>query len=91
MQNMIQGYKTSCELVKKRVRELREQRKSLLETGKFSVIEELDLERRIRLLYTEYEEMQEIINHLESYVRYSVRGEYYWQKEKPTTKQAQER
>lgn len=76
MNHMIQGYKTSCELVKKRVRELREQRKILLETGRNSVIEELDLERRIKLLYTEYEEMQEIIEHLESYARriYHING-----------------
>lgn len=72
MQTMIQGYRTSCELVKKRVRELREQRKALLETGGNSIVAELDLERRIRLLYTEYEEMQEIINHLESYVKRST-------------------
>lgn len=73
---MIQGYKTSCELVKKRVHELREQRKILLEAGRNSVIEELDLERRIKLLYTEYEEMQEIIEHLESYARriYHING-----------------
>lgn len=70
MNALIQGYKTSCELVKKRVRELREQRKALPETGGKLVEYKLDLERRIRLLYTEYEEMQEIINHLESYVKW---------------------
>ena len=91
MEKMIQGYKTSCELVKKRVRELRAQRKFLLETGKNSAIEELDLERRIKLLYTEYEEMKEIINHLESYEKWIARGERYCQKERATTKQAREK
>ena len=69
MDNMIKGYIQSCELVGKRLDELRAQYHQLEEQGDILAIKELDLDRRIKLLYKEREHMQEIITTLENYVR----------------------
>lgn len=70
MKKMIDGYKTSCRLVEERLKELKNRRKMMLEKEEISIMEEFDdLDRRIRLLDTEYKEMQEIISHLKSYMR----------------------
>ena len=54
MRQMIKDYEKSCELAKQR---------------RNALIDELDLERRIRLLYTEHSQMKEIVLYLTSYVR----------------------
>ena len=69
MKNMIKGYTESCVRVKQRIDELTLQRNTLRKNGDTPAIEELDLERRIKLLYAEYEEMQETIVYLTSYMR----------------------
>lgn len=69
MEKMIKGYVESCLLVRARIDELTEQKNSLNAQGDISAIDELDLERRIRLLYCEYEQMQEVISVLVSYTR----------------------
>ena len=69
MKNMIKGYTESCVRVKQRIDELTLQRNILRKNGDTPAIEELDLERRIKLLYAEYEEMQETIVYLTSYMR----------------------
>ena len=66
---MIKGYTESCVRVKQRINELTLQRNTLKSNGDICAVEELDLERRIRLLYAEYEEMQDTIAYLSSYVR----------------------
>ena len=58
---MIEGYRKSCRLVKKRIDELTALKKSLLKSGRHSEAEELMLDRRIFLLYTEHRDMQEVI------------------------------
>lgn len=69
MNRMINGYVESCELVMTRIRELTVQRRALKEQGDILAIKELDLDRRIKLLYKEYGQMQEIIDGLTSYMR----------------------
>ncbi|MBR1592654.1 MAG: hypothetical protein IJ666_06565 [Ruminococcus sp.] len=69
MKNMIKAYRQSCVVVKKRILELRRLEKLLEEQGDELRIAELDLSRRINLLYCEHREMQEIIEHLELYSR----------------------
>lgn len=69
MKQMINGYKQSCVMVKGRILELTQQRNELRNQGETEKIEELDLERRIRLLYSEHSQMQEIILHLTAYMR----------------------
>lgn len=69
MNRMIKGYVESCELVRTRIRELTVQRAALREQGDILAIKELDLDRRIKLLYKEYGQMQEIIDGLTSYMR----------------------
>lgn len=66
MNKLINNYKVSCEMVKVRIGELLVQRRYLRNNGDFMAIEQLDLNRRIRLLYTEYTDMNEVIAHLES-------------------------
>ena len=56
-------------MAKERLGELLVQRKYLRSKNNNEAIEELDLNRRIRLLYTEYTDMKEIIENLESYDR----------------------
>ena len=69
MHQLIENYQKSCDTVKKRINELRNLEKSLQEKGDEFRISELDLTRRINLLYCEHREMEEIIEHLELYIR----------------------
>lgn len=69
MKKMIQGYETSCEKVMKRIHQLTQQRNELRKNGNDIEIDDLDLERRIRILYTEHCQMQEIVTHLTQYMR----------------------
>lgn len=66
MNKLIKNYKVSCEMAKVRICELVSQRRYLRNKGDIKAIEQLDLNRRIRLLYTEYSDMTEIIANLES-------------------------
>ena len=74
MKELIRNYKVSCDIAKERLGELLVQRKYLRSKNNNEAIEELDLNRRIRLLYTEYTDMKEIIENLESYDRAVSRG-----------------
>jgi len=69
MRQMIKNYEQSCELAKQRIIQLTQQKNQLKKEGKDAQIEELDLERRIRLLYTEHSQMREIVIYLTNYVR----------------------
>ncbi len=69
MEAITQGYVKSCELVKARISELTAQKNQLSREGRCSEIKQLDLERRIHLLYVEHEDMQEVIRCLNSYHR----------------------
>lgn len=69
MTQLIKNYTNSRDLVKKRITELSELRLSLVKRGDIRRVAELDLDRRIRMLYEEHGEMQEIISHLTSYNR----------------------
>ena len=69
MNELINGYTSSCTLVRQRIAELTAQRRELAASGNYRRIESLDLERRIRLLYTEHCQMKEIIDHLTAYTR----------------------
>ena len=69
MDNMINGYVESCLRVKARIGELTLQRDCLKRQGDICAIEELDLDRRIKLLYCEYGQMQEVLFALRSYTR----------------------
>ena len=66
---MISGYLRSCQLVRERIKVLTEQKNELKRNGKTQEIENLMLERRIKLLYDEHSQMQEIISYLNSFVR----------------------
>ena len=69
MRQMIKEYEHSCKLAKQRIIQLTRQKNQLKTEGKEALIDELDLERRIRLLYTEHSQMREIILYLTNYVR----------------------
>lgn len=69
MNKLINNYKISCKMAKERIGELLIQRRNLRDKGDIATIEQLDLNRRIRLLYTEYTDMTEIITHLENSTR----------------------
>ncbi|WP_028516132.1 hypothetical protein [Ruminococcus flavefaciens] len=69
MTQLIKSYTNSRGLVKQRITELSELRLSLVKRGDIRRVAELDLDRRIRMLYEEHGEMQEIISHLTSYNR----------------------
>jgi len=69
MTQLIKNYTNSRDLVKQRITELSELRLSLVKRGNIRRVAELDLDRRIRMLYEEHGEMQEIISHLTSYNR----------------------
>ena len=56
-------------MAKERIGELRLQRNTLRQKNAVQEIEKLDLNRRIRLLCTEYIDMREIIDNLEKYER----------------------
>lgn len=67
MYTLIKEYQKSCKLVKKRLKLLTEQKKNLVRTGKTDILNNFNLEKRIKLLYMESEELEEIIEHLEKY------------------------
>ena len=69
MRQMINDYKKSCMLTKKRIDELTMHRNELRKNGQTDKIIILNLEQRIRLLYCEHRQMQEIISHLTNYMR----------------------
>jgi hypothetical protein len=69
MKELIKNYKISCDMAKERIGELRLQRNTLRQKNAVQEIEKLDLDRRIRLLCTEYIDMREIIDNLEKYDR----------------------
>ena len=69
MTQLIKSYTNSRDLVKQRITELSELRRALLKRGDTLRVAELDLDRRIRMLYEEHGEMQAIISHLTSYNR----------------------
>lgn len=69
MRNMITSYKESCTKAQNRIAELTELRTALRRQGKESRINELALDRRIKLLYDEKLQMLEVIASLDSYVR----------------------
>lgn len=69
MTELIKNYTTSCDMVRQRINELTALRSSLLKNGEQARVEELALDRRIRMLYEEHGELQEIISHLTSYNR----------------------
>lgn len=69
MKNLIFSYDQSCKMVKKRIAELTSLKNTLSRKGMTDQIDELDLERRLRLLYEEHQQMQEIISYLKSYAR----------------------
>ncbi|MCM1508208.1 MAG: hypothetical protein NC177_13930 [Ruminococcus flavefaciens] len=69
MQSLIRNYEESCFLVKKRIRFLTQQRNELLKSGRQQTIDKLNLEQRIRLLYVEYAQLDEILQHLKNYAR----------------------
>lgn len=69
MKELIKNYKISCEMAMERIGELRLQRNTLRQKNAVQEIEKLDLNRRIRLLCTEYIDMREIIDNLEKYER----------------------
>ncbi|MDE5763508.1 MAG: hypothetical protein K2I00_00890 [Ruminococcus sp.] len=70
MKKMIENYTKSCELAINRIKELKHQKKQLEEKNQFCKIDELNLERRIRVLYEEYAYMNEIINRLTCYLKW---------------------
>lgn len=75
MYALIKDYRKSCGLIRKRIKLLTEQKNSLVRSGKPDIVNELDIERRIRLLYVENAELEEIIEHLEKYAwRVEKRG-----------------
>ena len=69
MTQLINNYTKSRDLVKQRITELSELRRALLKRGDNAKVSELDLDRRIQVLYEEHGEMQAIISHLTSYNR----------------------
>lgn len=68
MTELINNYTHSFELVRQRIAELQQLRNHLVSSGGKSC-EVKDLDRRIRLLYSEYEELKAVISHLTSYNR----------------------
>lgn len=69
MKQLIQGYTDSCALVRMRISELTALKNEKKSHGSLSVTEEHDLDKRIRLLYTEHGQMKEIIQYLTGYLR----------------------
>ena len=69
MKELIRSYETSCEMAMARINELTALRSALRKKGCESRINELALDRRIKLLYDENLQMKEIIRILDSYTR----------------------
>lgn len=69
MNSLIMDYEKSCRMVKDRIKFLTQQRNQLVKAGKKQLADDSHLEQRIRLLYVEYAQMEEIIRHLTNYAR----------------------
>ena len=69
MTKLINDYTNSCFKVKQRISELTVMRNTLMKRGDKLKVKELDLDRRIHLLYVEHGEMQAVIAHLTAYKR----------------------
>lgn len=69
MYSLIKDYKKSLCMVKERIKFLTDQRNQLVKSGKKQLADELNLDQRIRLLYVEYAQMREIVEHLTGYAR----------------------
>lgn len=69
MKKLINDYLESCAMVRERIGELRELLKQLRESGREDIAEEMNLEQRISLLYTEHREAMETAEYLTSYMR----------------------
>ncbi len=69
MQSLIMDYERSCHLVRERIKFLTQQRNQLVKSRQEQLVSELNLEQRIRLLYVECAQMEEIIQHLKNYTR----------------------
>ena len=69
MRELIRSYEHSRDLAKDRIRQLTKERNMLRKNGDTARIAELDLERRIRLLYMEHGELACIVSHLNGYAR----------------------
>lgn len=69
MKELIKNYKVSCDMAKERIGELLVQRRYFRKNNDSDSIRQLNLNRRIRLLYKEYCDMREIIESLEEYER----------------------
>lgn len=69
MKELIRNYEKSCEMAMKRIHELTALRSDLRKKGCETRINELALDRRIKLLYDEELQMKEIIRILNSYTR----------------------
>ncbi len=74
MKELIKNYKVSCDMAKERIGELRSQRNTLRRKNDENTIKQLDLNRRIQMLYTEYADMREIIDNLEKHERAVHKG-----------------
>ncbi|MBR5512747.1 MAG: hypothetical protein IKV85_02020 [Ruminococcus sp.] len=74
MKELIRNYKISCDMAKDRIGELLLQRNTLRRKNDENTIKELNLNRRIQLLYTEYTDMKEIIDTLEKHERAVYKG-----------------
>lgn len=69
MYSLIKDYELSCSLIKKRIKFLTHQRNMLIKSGEKRMVDDMNLEKRIRLLYVEYEQTMEIVEHLTNYAR----------------------
>ncbi|MCQ2469914.1 MAG: hypothetical protein MJ100_08900 [Ruminococcus sp.] len=72
METMLKGYIESSDRAKERIVELVALRSALRKKGELTKISELCLDRRIKLLYDENCQIEEIIGHLNSYIRRST-------------------
>ncbi len=69
MRELIKGYEQSCIKVKTRIDELNHMKREFMKQGNEHMIAELDLERRIKILYSDFYRMRETADYLASYVR----------------------
>ena len=69
MEKMLKGYIESSNRAKERIVELVALRSALRKKGELTKISELCLDRRIKLLYDENSQMEEVICSINSYIR----------------------
>lgn len=69
MYKLIKEYRKSSNLIKKRIKLLTEQKNNFVKSKKSDIINEMNIEKRLKLLYVENEETEKIIEHLENYIR----------------------